>query len=159
MLARRLHIGPALALHHIFGPIAAFVADLLCEQVGVELCAIEPTSSFTVDLRMDDLEPVELSWRRSRISVSRSQTRIARVSTPFLLWFLTFMSVCLLIPADPDQAQRTARSRVAFISFRVEGRSPAIAGLESLISRVCTSRMMKAVLLLFCSLSVAGLGR
>jgi acyl carrier protein len=40
-------------------PIAAYVADLLCLQIGVDLHVVEATSTFTVDLRMDDLEPVE----------------------------------------------------------------------------------------------------
>lgn len=39
--------------------MAAFVVELLCHQIGVELTAIEPATTFTVDLQMDDLEPVE----------------------------------------------------------------------------------------------------
>ncbi len=40
-------------------PIAAYVADLLCEQLGVQLSVIESGTTFTADLRMDELEPVE----------------------------------------------------------------------------------------------------
>ena len=40
-------------------PIAAYVAEVLGEQVGVDLSTIEPTSTFLIDLRMDDLEPDE----------------------------------------------------------------------------------------------------
>ena len=43
-----------------FRPIAAYVADLLCEQLGVNLSSIEPATAFTTDLRMDELEPVEV---------------------------------------------------------------------------------------------------
>jgi len=39
-------------------PIAAYVADLLCDQVGVKISEIEPQMTFTVDLRMDE-ETVE----------------------------------------------------------------------------------------------------
>jgi acyl carrier protein len=41
-------------------PMAAFVADLLCEQLGIALAPLEPQSRFTEDLSMDDLEPVEV---------------------------------------------------------------------------------------------------
>jgi acyl carrier protein len=40
-------------------PIAAYVADLVCEQAGVKLSAIEPTSTFILDLGMVDLDSVE----------------------------------------------------------------------------------------------------
>ena len=41
-------------------PVAACLAELLCEQLGVGLSSIEPTSTFIEDLQMDDLEPVEV---------------------------------------------------------------------------------------------------
>ena len=37
--------------------VAAFVADTLCEQVGLELHELEPQSVFQTDLRMDEEVP------------------------------------------------------------------------------------------------------
>ena len=41
-------------------PNAAFVADLLRNQLGVGFAQLEPQTRFIEDLRMDDLEPVEV---------------------------------------------------------------------------------------------------
>src|SRR6188508_2036400 len=41
-------------------PMAAFVADLLREQLGVGFAQLEPHTRFIEDLGMDDLEPVEV---------------------------------------------------------------------------------------------------
>jgi acyl carrier protein len=41
-------------------PLAACVAELIHDIAGVEWSAIEPPATFTSDLGMDDLEPVEL---------------------------------------------------------------------------------------------------
>ena len=43
-----------------FRAIAAFVADLLREQLGVGFAQLEPETSFIEDLHMIDLEPVEV---------------------------------------------------------------------------------------------------
>lgn len=40
--------------------MAAFVAELLCEQLGVGFEQLEPQTRFLEDLAMDDLEPVEI---------------------------------------------------------------------------------------------------
>ena len=42
-----------------YRPVAAFVADVLCEQLGVKLIELAPQTSFTDDL-FTDLEPVEV---------------------------------------------------------------------------------------------------
>jgi acyl carrier protein len=41
-------------------PVAAFVGEILCEQLHIPLSVIEPSTQFATDLRMDELEPVEL---------------------------------------------------------------------------------------------------
>jgi acyl carrier protein len=41
-------------------PVGAFVADLLCEQLGVGFAQLEPQTRFTEDLDMTELEPVEV---------------------------------------------------------------------------------------------------
>jgi acyl carrier protein len=40
-------------------PIAAYVAQLMCEQFGVSLAHLEPSTHIIDDLGMVDLEPVE----------------------------------------------------------------------------------------------------
>jgi len=40
--------------------IAAFVADILCDNLGVDFNVLNPHSNFIEDLGMDDLEPVEV---------------------------------------------------------------------------------------------------
>jgi acyl carrier protein len=62
---RGIHFGKAAAawastrLPAPLQSVAAYVADLLCEQLGVTLSHIEPTTTFTTDLQMDENEPVE----------------------------------------------------------------------------------------------------
>jgi acyl carrier protein len=41
-------------------PLAAWVAELIRDIAGVEWSSIEPPATFTSDLRMGELEPVEL---------------------------------------------------------------------------------------------------
>jgi acyl carrier protein len=41
-------------------PLAAWVAELIRDIAGVEWSAIEPAATFISDLRMDELEPVEM---------------------------------------------------------------------------------------------------
>ena len=63
-------------------PVAAYVADLLCEQLGINLTCIEPASQFTTDLRMDDLEPVEfLMALEEDLSISIPEDDGAQLTT------------------------------------------------------------------------------
>ena len=43
-----------------FQPLAAWVAELVHDIAGAEWSSIRPASTFTNDLRMDELESVEL---------------------------------------------------------------------------------------------------
>lgn len=63
-------------------PIAAYVADLLCEQLGVTLSCIEPTTTFVADLRMDELEPVEVVMALEEdLSISIPDADCTRLNT------------------------------------------------------------------------------
>ncbi len=63
---RGIHFGPAAAgwaesrFPLELRPVAAFVADLLRDQLGVGFAQLEPQTRFIEDLDMTDLEPAEV---------------------------------------------------------------------------------------------------
>jgi acyl carrier protein len=70
--------------------VAAFVAEVLCEQIGVPLSQLEPATRFTEDLGMDELEPVEFVMAlEDDLEFSIPDEDCARLGTvAVLVWYL-----------------------------------------------------------------------
>ena len=62
--------------------IAAYVAQLIHEQLGVDIADLEPATHFVNDLGMDDLEPLELLMAvESDLAITISEEDAERLAT------------------------------------------------------------------------------